>query len=152
MTTYCEYEFNENMAKCDFIARQTWISLSLPEGYRKMPLTGHCFRVFLPPNKVVKAISCSISYDANRRILEGRDVYETILFGHNDREIYIDYLGYDNIKRLDTVEKMEEEIVSVYKNINGEDDGGARRRLLTRILRHLSPISLLKLMDTLESL
>ena len=151
MTTYCEYEFNENMAKCDFIARQTWISLSLPEGYRKMPLTGHCFRVFLPPNKVVKAISCSISYDANRRILEGRDVYETILFGHNDREIYIDYLGYDNIKRFDTDEKMAEEIVSVYKNINGEDDGGARRRLLTRILRHLSPISLL-IMDTLESL
>ena len=128
MTTNYIYEFMETKRKCEFIASQTWISLSLPEGYRKTQLTGHCFRVLLPPNKVVKAISCSIPPDANRRILEFRDpVYETILFGHNDRIIYIDHLGYDDIKRFDTVEEVTEEIISVYENIKNieKDDGGA---------------------------
>ena len=125
MTTNYIYEFMGTKAKCEFIASQTWISLSLPEGYRKTQLTGHCFRVLFPSNKVVKAISCSIPPDANRRILESRDpVYETILFGHNDRIIYIDHLGYDDIKRFDTLKELAEEIVSVFKNIE-KDDGGA---------------------------
>lgn len=117
--------FMNTMAMCKHIAFRTYTALSLPDEYKKMRITGHCFRVLLPKNDVVKAISCSIPPDANRRILSGNDiVYETILFGHDDDIIYVDHLGYEDIKRFDTVEEVAEEIVSVYENIKKGKSSG----------------------------
>jgi hypothetical protein len=119
-------DFMNTMAMCKHIALKTCIALSLPEEYKKTQITGHCFRVLLPKNDDVKAISCSIPPDVNRRILSGNDiVYETILFGHDDDIIYVDHLGYDDIKRFNTVEEVAEEIVSVYENIKKGKSSGA---------------------------
>jgi len=118
-------DFMNTMAMCKHIAFKTCIALSLPEEYKKTRITGHCFRVLLPKNDVVKAISCSIPPDANRRIMLGNDiVYETILFGHDDDIIYVDHLGYEDIKRFNTVEEVAEEIVSVYENIKKGSSSG----------------------------
>ena len=114
--------FMNTMAMCKHIAFRTYTALSLPDEYKKMRITGHCFRVLLPKNDVVKAISCSIPPDANRR--SNDIVYETILFGHDDDIIYVDHLGYDDIKRFNTVEEVAEEIVSVYENIKKSKSSG----------------------------
>ena len=91
--------------------------MSLPPSYTKLPCTGHCFRILLPQNDMVKAVSCSIPPDANRGIAQQtgslKITYETALVGHDDNLIYIDALGYYDIDRFDNFTEVEEEVMRV---------------------------------------
>lgn len=117
-----------DMKACEEIAGRTWRLTTFPPSYTKLPCTGHCFRIILPNNKMVKAVSCSIPPDANRGISERMRTFgpqgitfETALIGHDDGLIYIDALGYNDIRRFDSSAKVVEEVMRVMEEINAKE-------------------------------
>ena len=120
----------EDMSVCGQIAGRTWRLMSFPPSYTKLPCDGgYCFQILLPANEKVKAVSCSIPPDANRGIAERMrnslgpiDItYETALFGYDDDLIYIDALGYEDIKRFDSYREVVEEVMRVAEKIQEID-------------------------------
>jgi hypothetical protein len=121
-------EMIADMKVCEEIAERTYRLVSFPPSYRKVLNDGggHCFRIILPKNQMVKAVSCSIPPDANRGISERQRTYsnleikfETALIGEDDDVIYIDALGYNDIKRFDSSWKVVEEVMRVADEICG---------------------------------
>ena len=114
----------DDMRVCSKIAGRAWRLMSFPPSYTKLPCTGHCFRIVLPINEMVKAVSFSIPLDANRGISEGimDIIYETALVGHDDHLIYIDALGYNNINRFENLTEVVEEVMRVVEKIKEMDD------------------------------
>jgi hypothetical protein len=83
----------------------------------------------LPVNDKVKAISCSIPVDANRglfkRISHSKTpyiCYETALIGHDDDVVYIEDLGYEDIRRFDSPTEMAEEVERVVNEVVDNDN------------------------------
>jgi hypothetical protein len=119
----------EDMHVCNQIADRTWKLMSFPASYTKLPCDGYCFRILLPANEKVKAVSCSIPPDANRGIADRMrnsfdpiDItYETALFGYDDDFIHIDALGYEDIKRFDCYIEVTEEVMRVAEKIQEID-------------------------------
>ena len=118
----------DDMKACEEIAGRTWRLTTFPPSYTKLPCTGHCFRIILPNNKMVKAVSCSIPPDANRGISERMRTFgpqgitfETALIGHDDGLIYIDALGYNDIRRFDSSAKVVEEVMRVMEEIDAKE-------------------------------
>jgi hypothetical protein len=113
----------EDMKVCSQIATMSWRHMSFPPSYTKLPCDGFCFRILLPANEMVKAVSCSIPPDANRGISERMQsfpltiIYETALIGHDDVVIYIDALGYCDIKRFNSRPDVVEEVMRVAEKI-----------------------------------
>lgn len=121
--TNCMLQMFYDMKACEQIAERTWRLISFPRTYTKLPCVGHSFRIILPDNKMVKAVSCSIPIDVNRGIsarMRNFDLnisYETALVGHDDDLIYINDLGYDDVKRFDLSTQVVEEVMRVMDNI-----------------------------------
>lgn len=114
----------QDMKACEQLAGRTWRLISFPPSYTKMPCVGHCFRIILPDNKMVKAVSCSIPTDANRGIAKRmrtfdplKITFETALIGHDDDLIYINALGYNDVRRFDVSADVVEEVIRVMEKI-----------------------------------
>ncbi len=114
----------EDKILCEEIAVITNSNMLLPANFIKLPCSSHCFRVILPKNDMVKAISCSIPTDVNRGIMNRlREyqplsiVYETALFDDDDHLIYIDELGYGDICRFDSDKELTNEVKRVMEEI-----------------------------------
>ena len=110
-------QFFQDMRVCRQIAGDTWRRMSFPSSYTKLPCTGHCFLILLPPNGLVKAVSCSIPPDPNRGIAKQTGsleiTYETALVGHDDNFIHNHALGYNDIHRFNNITEVEEEVMRV---------------------------------------
>lgn len=119
-----------DMRRCTQIAIEAWERMTLPTGFTKRPCNGYCFRVQFPPNSIAYAISVSVPVDVNSCISDGGEAtFETALFGPDGSLIYNGLLGYDDVRRFDTVSQVSSEIRRVYEKIReieaeGEGEAG----------------------------
>lgn len=120
------YEFKlgamyEVMMVCEKFARtsRTMLMKSLKyENCEFLEVTGWCFRIKLPSNGKVKAISVIIPPDCNKQITSGDDpVYETALVGFDDNLLYDEGLLYDDIRRFSTVNEVADEVKRVIRTV-----------------------------------
>lgn len=73
-----------------------------------------CFRVkFLNPIGEVHGISISYPMDVNKNKVEPPKIIETALIDEEEDICYNDDLGYDDVRRFDSVNNIVEEILRI---------------------------------------
>jgi hypothetical protein len=81
---------------------------------------GWCFRILLPLNGILKAISVSIPPDANKGISRNhhtKPIYETALIGFNDEIIYNKGLFYNDVKQFDSIHDVADEVKRIIRTV-----------------------------------
>lgn len=82
---------------------------------------GCCFRILLPTNAIVKAVSVSIPPDVNKYISvkNFHPCFETALLGFDDKIIYNKGLFYeDGINRFESLQDVADEVKRIIRTVS----------------------------------